>query len=242
MMQNIQNISGILMDYGGTIDTNGVHWAEILWREYIHARIPINKSLFREAYRFGERTLALKPVIVPEHNFYDVLTAKIELQFQYITETGITFDTPEKRKQIADRCYALVRETIAGAVPTLKALAGKYTMVLISNFYGNINTVLKDFGIRDYFQDVIESAVVGIRKPDPAIFELGVKALNRSANHIVAIGDSYTKDIIPAKAAGCHTIWLKGVEWEETSESEKADMIIRSFDELPNLLIPNNQP
>ena len=44
-----------------------------------------------------------------------------------------------------------------------------YPMVLVSNFYGNINQVLKDAGIDGYFSRVIESAVVGVRKPNPAI-------------------------------------------------------------------------
>ena len=27
-------IKGIIFDYGGTIDSNGMHWAEVIWRAY----------------------------------------------------------------------------------------------------------------------------------------------------------------------------------------------------------------
>ena len=71
-------------------------------------------------------------------------------------------------------------------------------MVLVSNFYGNIHQVLNEFDLDGLFDSIIESAVVGVRKPDPAIFTLGVKALGMAAEDTVVVGDSYTKDIVPA--------------------------------------------
>ena len=66
-------------------------------------------------------------------------------------------------------------------MPVLKELSEKYPLVLVSNFYGNVETVLKDFGIDTYFKEIIESAVVGVSKPDPKIFSLGVEALGLPA-------------------------------------------------------------
>ncbi len=235
---NFQLIKGIIFDFGGTIDTNGIHWAEVLWSAYTDAGIPVEKSAFREAYKHGERTLALQPIIKPEYNFYDVLKVKTGIQFQYLTEAGYlpaSFDIPTNREIIACSCYNLVRETVRKAVPVLEALSKAYPMVLVSNFYGNIHTVLEDLGVGKYFKDIVESAVVGVRKPDPAIFTLGVRSLGVDAANVVVVGDSYAKDIIPAKKAGCQTIWLKGKEWEETTDTGEADAIIFSFDELKNL-------
>ena len=44
----------------------------------------------------------------------------------------------------------------------MKALSERYKLVLVSNFYGNIQTILKDFGLFDFFADIIESSVVGV--------------------------------------------------------------------------------
>ena len=30
-MDTLKNIQGVIFDYGGTIDTNSCHWAEVLW-------------------------------------------------------------------------------------------------------------------------------------------------------------------------------------------------------------------
>lgn len=60
----------------------------------------------------------------------------------------------------------------------MEELSKKYKLVLVSNFYGNIQTILKDFGLLDFFDEIIESSVVGVRKPDPAIYRLGVDAMD----------------------------------------------------------------
>lgn len=45
----------LLLDYGGTLDTNARHWAHVLWDGYQHCNVPVSESQFREAYVFGER-------------------------------------------------------------------------------------------------------------------------------------------------------------------------------------------
>ena len=110
-------------------------------------------------------------------------------------------------------------------------------MVLVSNFYGNINQVLKDAGIDGYFKKVIESAVVGVRKPNPAIFALGVCALDLPASQVLVVGDTYGKDIMPAHKLGCHTLWIKGLRWEEKQVDESIpDGIIRKLSEMEDFL------
>ena len=42
-------IKGIIFDYGGTIDSNGMHWAEVIWRAYQANRVPVEKEIFRNA-------------------------------------------------------------------------------------------------------------------------------------------------------------------------------------------------
>ena len=34
IMDTLKNIQGVIFDYGGTIDTNSCHWAEVLWTVY----------------------------------------------------------------------------------------------------------------------------------------------------------------------------------------------------------------
>lgn len=237
-MKNFQCIRGILLDFGGTVDTNGIHWAEALWTAYADAGVPVGKDAFREAYRHGERTLARQDIIKPEYNMYDVLKAKTGIQLQFLADTGhlpALFDIPAAGERISLFCCALVRRTVAKAVPVLDALSKSYPLALVTNFYGNMHAVLRDLGIDQYFSDIVESAVAGVRKPDPAIFTLGVRALGCNAADVAVVGDSYAKDIIPARKAGCQTVWLKGRGWEETPDTGEADVIIDSLESLVGL-------
>ncbi|MDD2436654.1 MAG: HAD family hydrolase [Massilibacteroides sp.] len=239
-MKDLKQVKGILLDYGGTIDSNGIHWAEIIWSAYEMYMVPISKEVFREAYVYGERTLAKNPFIQPNHTFRDMLRIKTGIQMQWLqdnnklTENCFSEDTSQA---IAEWCYSFAREKTTNARQVIQELAHKYPLVLVSNFYGNIESVLRDFRLDSFFDKIIESAVVGVRKPDPEIFRLGVKQLNMNAENVVVIGDSYDKDIIPATSLGCQTIWLKNIGWEEYKGNEKADVIISDFLELRTYLL-----
>ena len=79
-MSKLTDVKGVIFDYGGTIDTNSRHWAEVLWSKYEEFQVPVDKASFREAYVHGERTLARVPLVKPEHNFHDVLRIKTDIQ------------------------------------------------------------------------------------------------------------------------------------------------------------------
>lgn len=234
-MFDLSAVKGIIFDYGGTIDSNGAHWAEVLWDAYKDVNVPVTKEAFREAYVYGERYLATHPDVQPNHNFYDLLKIKTDLQIRYLLEQKLLEDNDKTAGYslvISKQCYLFAKEIISKEKEILKALQDRYPMVLVSNFYGNVQAVLGDFGLLEFFDDIIESAVVGVRKPDPAIFGLGVDKLNLPASSIVVIGDSHAKDIVPASKNGCQTIWLKGPGWGDDDPDATADLIITDFMEL----------
>jgi putative hydrolase of the HAD superfamily len=102
----------------------------------------------------------------------------------------------------------------------LEELIKHYPLMLVSNFYGNIDEVLRAYGIRHLFKGIIESAVVGVRKPNPTLFKLGVDALELEPGEVLVVGDSLRKDIEPADKLGCHVLWLKGKGWTEDEDKQ----------------------
>ena len=157
----------------------------------------------------------------------------------YVYTERILGRQPIIKWAVADDLYERTRTVTAESRRVLRSLKNQdLPMVLVSNFYGNISVVLGEFGFDGLFQTVIESAVVGIRKPDPRIFLLGVEALGLKAEEVSVVGDSLEKDIIPAHKAGCRTVWLSGEGWTPTSHNgdcpfgATADRVIRSLDEL----------
>ena len=205
MNVDVSKIKGIIFDYGGRFDTGGDHWSEVIWDAWQAGGVAADKAEFREVYVYAERELARTLHILPHHNFHDLLDIKMQIELQRLSELG-HFPAPQVEdmaKKVALICYDSAKAPVENAKPVLEALSKKYPMVLVSNFYGNVETVLKDFGIDKYFKKVIESAVVGVRKPDPKIFTLGVEALGLKPEEVLVFGDSYSKDIVPAEKAGC---------------------------------------
>ena len=230
---------GIIFDYGGTIDTNGVHWGEVIWAEYQRAETGISRELFREAYVHGERTLGKNRIIEPTHTFHDLLEIKIKIQFDYLVSHGAThLATGTKEAEIVKGCYSRVLETLNTTCKVVEKISKNRPTVLVTNFYGNMPVVLKEFSLDKYFDTIVESSVVGLRKPDPRLFALGVEALGLPAEDVVVIGDSYRKDIAPARSLGCKAVWLKKICWEEEpiEEGKEPTAVINSLEQLLGII------
>lgn len=226
-------IKGYIFDYGGTLDTGGQHWGKVIWHAYEHLQVPVSEADFRDAYVHAERTLGKNPIIKPDFTFYKTLETKISLQLEYLHQQGHLSHHTSYIKPLTSHLYeATVAET-ARSREVLLELKKQYPMVLVSNFYGNIATVLNEFKLDGIFDTIIESAVVGVRKPDPKIFTLGVEALGMQPDEVVVVGDSMDKDIIPAAKAGCHTVWFKGEGWTNDPVDEtNAERVITALKQL----------
>lgn len=213
------DIKGVIFDYGGTIDSRGDHWSEIIWDGWFRAGATFSREAFREAYVATERYFATHPVVKSDFDFMQLMQAKTATEARFLRDSG--HDATGAMADIAARyCYDRARECVEESRSVIEAVTDRVPAVLVSNFYGNIGAVLADFGLGHLFRAVIESAVVGVRKPDPRIFMLGVDALGLRPGEVLVVGDSLKKDILPAESVGCRTAWLKGKGW--TAEEDRA--------------------
>lgn len=226
-------IKGYIFDYGGTLDTGGNHWGKVIWHAYERVGVPVSEALFRDAYVHGERTLGRNPIIQPDFTFRQTLAQKLRLQLDFIEATCPEVSWAKHGEALLHDLYSRTCEETSQSRSVLLQLREHFPMVLVSNFYGNIATVLREFSLDGIFQHIVESAVVGVRKPDPRIFTLGVEALGLDPSEVVVVGDSIDKDIIPARQAGCHTVWFKGEGWTDAPVDESAaERVINSLSEL----------
>ena len=98
---------------------------------------------------------------------------------------------------------------IDGAVATVRALkeAG-YRLGVVSNAEGRVERDLVNAGYAGMFEVVIDSHVVGVEKPDPAIFAIALTRLGASATETVFLGDVPSVDVAGARAAGLIPVLL----------------------------------
>ncbi len=196
----MENIKGIIFDFGGTLDSRGEHWYHVMNRAWKAS----GSSLTREAYIHAERNIT--PLVCPTDTMLDLLTGKVALQAQHM---GIP------PGDVATRCYGYARGCVAEVTPRLQELHSHLPLAVVSNFYGNLRAVLADYGILGLFDVVIDSAEAGVRKPDPAIFTLALGQMGLRPSEVLVVGDSVDKDIKPAAALGCRTFLVEGKGWDE---------------------------
>jgi len=87
---------------------------------------------------------------------------------------------------------------------------------VISNSNGSVQRALDEAGLGAYLEFVIDSSVVGAAKPDPRIFELGLRAARATPEETVYVGDSYFVDVVGARRAGLGAVLFDpGRVWGE---------------------------
>lgn len=96
-----------------------------------------------------------------------------------------------------------------GTDEALEALAGMgYRLAVISNADGRMEALLEQVGLRRHFEFVLDSEVMGVEKPDPAIFREGCRLLGLPPASCLYVGDLYPVDYLGATGAGLDAVLL----------------------------------
>jgi FMN phosphatase YigB (HAD superfamily) len=227
-------IKALIFDFGGTIDTNGIHWIEMFWSKYLAHSINITKDNFINAYITAERKMSER--IKPEDSFKTTLWNQLSLQFEYLQNNNICKITNEEINVIADECYSGVKECVLQFSNVINDFKEDFPMAVVSNFYGNLETVLKEFNIRNFFKVITDSTLAKIRKPDAEIFRITLKELSVLPDESFVIGDSIENDIKPAKTLGCNTIWLFNNTNKNKEGKFYSDYTIKSINKMNSIL------
>ena len=96
--------------------------------------------------------------------------------------------------------WSLVPDGLSAALG--RARARGVLVAVISNSEGFLDEILRDLGIMSLFDLVIDSGIVGVEKPDPAIFRIALDRTGVDAPRALHLGDTYATDVVGARAAG----------------------------------------
>lgn len=114
----------------------------------------------------------------------------------------------ERIKEIhdAEHLWNHVEEDTGAVLDELRELG--YRLAVVSNADGRVERLLEDVGVRDRFEFVLDSHVVGIEKPDPRIFLEACERLGLEPGQCLYVGDLYPVDVVGARAAGLRAVLL----------------------------------
>ena len=95
-----------------------------------------------------------------------------------------------------------------GTAQVLAQIKQEYRLGVISNSDGQMSERLAALGLREYFEQVIDSGKVGYEKPAPQIFQAALSAMSVPAARALYLGDIYSVDYLGAQGAGMKAILM----------------------------------
>ena len=113
-----------------------------------------------------------------------------------------------------------------------------YTLGIISNLIGTreIPEWLEAENFKPYFKSVVLSSMLGIRKPDPAIYLEAARSAGVEPARCAYVGDNLKRDVTGTRAAGFGMIVImiepKKLAEETITDENRPDLIIHQFKEL----------
>lgn len=232
---------GILFDFGGTLDYPR-HWLDRFLDFYHEAGLQLDRNELDAAYSYATR-LAYHDEAVRELRLRPLVRYLVDAQIAHLSETGpVSVRNALKEAGAGDRfaeriADGFVAESMRGleySRGVLSSLSLRFKLGVISNFYGNLDRVLAEAGIAELVSVVVDSTRVGIFKPEAGIFEVALNRLGISPPKVVMVGDSLSKDCLPARRLGLETVWLRTTDGDADDEGA-ADRVITDLAELDGM-------
>ena len=197
-------ILAILFDAGGTlINVDGR-------RVCAAADLPYRAEEFADAEAAAVGAVRAWILEHPESTDF----ARLPLFLDHLLR-ALNVDLPGDRKRAAARIAQehgranLWFGPAAGAREVLAALAQRgYRLGVISNADGRVRKLLEDAGLATHLEIILDSAEVGLEKPDPRIFLAATGQLGLPPAACAYVGDLYEIDIVGARAAGLRAILI----------------------------------
>lgn len=250
-------ITTLLFDLGGTLhevyrtEEAGLAYAERLIRRLRRYGIEIPatpeellKTLSRnaEAYKLrGEKDLTelAQPDIWNDWYLRDYQIGREKLE-PIAEELSFLYDY--------ERVDNIRRPRLKETIETLHEMGIR--MGMVSNIISTsvVPHVLIEYGISQYMECIVMSSDIGVRKPDPRIFEVALKEMGVTAEETGYVGDTISRDVIGAHNAGLGlnirisnpAIAHRDVKYQG-EDIPKADYVITELYELPEIIRKVNQ-
>lgn len=225
-------MKAVLFDFGGTLDSNGISCRDVLYCIYTNCGLKIERDKFDHAFYDADDNLPVR------HN---LKSSSFEDTFRlHIKDLSANLKITEKQtiNKISNLYLSKTRKYFKQNIALLSKLKKNYKLGVISNFFGNLGSVLKSEGLLDFFDMAVDSRVAGYLKPDPKIFMHALNGLGITPRNALMVGDSIERDIKGARNLDMQSALLWGDRFETNAPPDNlnATIILKNLTELPDKL------
>jgi HAD superfamily hydrolase (TIGR01549 family) len=242
-----RRFDAVIFDLGGTLIFFDGSWPEILKQA--------DKALFAYLYSMG--------LSLDEEQFLGQFRDQMEVYYRERETEFIEYTTRHVLREILkawgypelpepllrsalEITYSVSQpywKTEADSHAVLQDLASQgYRLGMISNAGddADVQVLVDRAELREYFDFILTSAGLGIRKPNPRIFETGLDRWKIPAGRVAMVGDTLGADILGAQLSGLTGIWITRRADTPANQAHGytilPDAQISTLAELPELL------
>lgn len=229
-------IKAVLFDVGSTLidpdpDIDGVFFevaskrGHVVDRAAVRGHMPTVNRFYEEEY-------------LRDGDFWCSHEGSVEMyldMYRYLSNLcGLEHDAEGIARQVNDAYLEPSSWKVIDDVPScLKTLkTRRLRLGIVSNWSSNLEDLIRGLRMAPYFDEIVSSADVGYRKPNPMIFTIALERLAFDAAEVVHVGDRPDADGAGAAAAGIRPIIID----REGSWTGCGYDTVRSLDELGGLL------
>ena len=208
---NWRRVAGVLQAHGIDVDA-----------EQLIAADPLARFSLDQAQMIGRTTDQRRST-----SFFDLvfIEAGIELNEQSASALAVLQDYHR-----VNNLWEISPEFVRLTLERLRT--DGYKLVVVSNANATLDRLFPRLGLAKYFDVIIDSAIVGVEKPNPKIFELAIEKSDSHAETTVHVGDFYNIDVSGARAAGLSAILVDERDLYRDADCPR----IRTIAELPEML------
>jgi putative hydrolase of the HAD superfamily len=241
-------IRAVFFDMGGTLDGDGLHWLDRFVELYARAGVSLPRETVRSAFDAAER-LAASDEAIMSARLEDMIDRHVGWQLEHLsrdprqtapvgTDPCLEGECVEGlRLRLVSGFVEPVRSAAAVNVQVLRTLSARGLQLgVVSNGCGNVDVLCDDLGYSPYLSLVVDSRRVGLYKPDPAIYLYAAARIGIPPASVMMVGDSFERDIRPARSIGMKTAWLEGAAGRACPDRSCVDESLRALADLPDII------
>ncbi len=208
-------IRGVIFDLGSTLIRFDGSWPDVM----AESQAILTDQLEREGFVFDREAFAQEfrrdleaYYREREHEFVEITTAsilrRVMARFGYPAVDDETVQRALKSMYLVSEARWHPMDGVHAVLEELHGLG--YRLALVSNAGDaeNVQRLIDKADLRRYFDPILISASVGLRKPNPALFERVLAEWGLPAKQVVMVGDMLGADILGGQNAGMRQIWL----------------------------------
>ena len=208
---NWSRVSGTLASHGVTVSSDSLAAAE-----------PRAKFAMDQIMRSGNSTDAQRAWLYME----------LVLEKAGVTLSGATAAALEELRvyHAAHNLWEFVPGDVVPALDRLSGLGVK--LVVVSNANGVLHQMFDRVGLSGYFDEICDSCVEGVEKPDPRFFQIALDRSGAAAETTMHVGDLYYVDVIGARNSGLRHVLIDPYDLYRDYDADR----VRTLDELADRL------